>query len=583
MEKRMRQNVFRELGPWARSTLATGVALSALCSTAALGQDGVADVIYFNANVITVDDDFSKAEAVAIDGDRFLAVGKTADVLETGDRDTRLVDLGGRTVTPGFADNHLHTGGGGPGVDLSRARSVSEVLDAIAERVRSAEPGEIITTNSDWHEAQLAEQRLPLRRDLDAVAPDNPVVVVRGGHEYILNSAALQKWEITTETPVPEGGRITRYPDGDLNGELVDAAKRYVSLPKPEEPDLEGRIEKKLAELEKLKAVGLTTIRHPGAPVEQYRLYQELKRRGLLDIRVTQLIRMNWAITPEEVAETIASWDLEPDEGDALLQIGGIKLGVDGGFEGGFMREPYEPPYDQGGDFRGLQIIPQEQFDGVVKEINKTDWRVFTHAVGDAAIDQVLAGYSAADAERSLAGRRWGIEHAFIAREDHFDIIKDLGIYISAQNHLYLAGPSLVKYWGKERASYTTPVKAMLEAGVPVSGGTDSPVVPYPPIWVFYHFATRDTISGGVMGADQAISREDALRLITINNHYLTFEEDEKGSIEPGKYADLVVLDRDLMTAPADMLADTKVLLTVVGGKEVYKDPRYTGKARGNI
>ena len=193
-----------------------------------------------------------------------------------------------------------------------------------------------------------------------------------------------------------------------------------------------------------------------------------------------------------------------------------------------------------------------------------------THAVGDAAIDAVIDAYEAANAERSIAARRWTIEHAFIPRDDQFPRMKRLGLVISAQDHLYLAGPSLVKYWGAARAARTTPMRAYLDRGFIVGGGTDSAVVPYPPLWVIYHFVTRDTISGGVLGADQRISRKEALQVETINNAYLTFEERDKGSIEVGKLADLVVLPEDILTCPEKNIEKMQVMTTMVGGKIVF-------------
>jgi predicted amidohydrolase YtcJ len=198
---------------------------------------------------------------------------------------------------------------------------------------------------------------------------------------------------------------------------------------------------------------------------------------------------------------------------------------------------------------------------------------VATHAVGDAAIDEVLTAYEAANAERSIVGKRWTIEHGFIPKPDQFPRMKALGLVISAQNHLYLAGPSLVTYWGPTRAAWTTPVRAYLDHGFVVAGGTDSAVVPYPPLWVIYHFVTRDTISGGVLGADQKITRAEALRVETINNAFLTFEERLKGSIEPGKLADLVVLPEDILTCPEKRIEQMQILMTMVGGKVVYGRP----------
>ncbi len=214
--------------------------------------------------------------------------------------------------------------------------------------------------------------------------------------------------------------------------------------------------------------------------------------------------------------------------------------------------------------------MDRERFTDVVRVLNQHDWRVATHAVGDAAIDMVLDAYERANAQRPISGKRWSIEHAFIGRRDHLPRIKALGLALAVQNHLYLAGPSLVRYWGAERAALTTPVRMYLDAGLPVSSGTDAPVVPYPPLWTLYHFVTRDTISGGVLGPDQRVTRAEALRMATMGNAWLMMEEAEKGSIEKGKLADLVVLSDDPLTCPEPRLRDATVLMTIVGGRIVH-------------
>ena len=217
--------------------------------------------------------------------------------------------------------------------------------------------------------------------------------------------------------------------------------------------------------------------------------------------------------------------------------------------------------------------MSQDTYTAVVKELGSLGWRVATHAVGDAAIDQVLAAYRAAHEERSIRGRRWAIEHAFIPQPEHYSQMNRLGVLVSAQNHLYLAGPALERYWGRERAHWVVPMRSYLDHNVRVSVGTDSPVVPYSPLGVIYHFVTRDTISGEVFGESQRISREEALRLITIGNAYLTFEEDIKGSLEPGKLADLVVLSGDIMTCPEEEIPRLTVLMTMVNGRSVFQHP----------
>lgn len=535
------------------------------------------DLIYYNAKIVTVDEEFSYAQAVAISGDKFEAVGTNEAVRKLAGPNTRQINLKGLTVIPGMGDNHLHSAGGGPGVDLSRTRTMDELLNAIAERAKKTPAGEVIVANRNWHEAQLKELRLPLRWDLDKVAPDHPVVIPRGGHTYLLNSKALEKWNIDENTPVPPGGKVSRYPDGQLNGELVDRAKTLVTLPTPVLTE-EDRIQAQIAEYNTLHAVGLTAVRHPGGTagsIEHFRLRQEIQKRGQLTMRVRQLLNIDRHADIATIEKTIKSWNLGPTEGDAQLRVSGIKLGVDGGFEGGHMHDAYAEPWGQGGTYYGLQTTPQDRFKATVSLLNRLGWQAYTHAVGDAAIDQVLEAYEATNRQQSIVGKRWGIEHGFMPRADQFPRMKALGLQISAQNHLYLVGPRLAEYWGRERADWTTPVKAYLDAGVAISGGTDSDVIPYPPLWVIYHFVTRDTIAGGVYGADQKISREDALRLVTRNFWIHSSEEDEFGTIQPGRYADMVVLEEDIMTVPAKRIEQMNVLMTMVGGKVVYRHKNF--------
>jgi predicted amidohydrolase YtcJ len=410
---------------------------------------------------------------------------------------------------------------------------------------------------------------LPLRRDLDKVAPDTPVVLVRGGHQFIVNSAALARWRITPSTPVPTGGAMPRYADGELNGELVNNARQLVQLP----PPAALRRDELSAMVRKLHRVGLTSIRVPGNPNPgaEWTLWKELKARGELDMRVNFMFRIYDFSDPAKVRAAVESWGAAPDEGDEWLRVGGVKTLVDGGFEGGWMREPYAEPYGRGGTYRGINVVPQRLYLPVIAELNRMGWRVTTHVVGDAAIDMVLDSYEKVDAEKSIVDRRWMLEHAFMAWPEHMVRMKRLGLILSVQNHLYLAGPSLVRYWGPARAARTTPVRDFVEQGFVVAGGSDSPVVPYPPMWVYYHFVTRGTIQGAALGADQRVSREQALRLITIGNARFSGEEAIKGSIEPTKLADFVILSEDPLTAPENRLEGIEVLLTAVGGKVVWR------------
>jgi len=336
-----------------------------------------------------------------------------------------------------------------------------------------------------------------------------------------------------------------------------------------------------VAMMSRLNAVGITGIRIPGAfqliadPITPYRFFQQLRAEGKLTVRVNYLMRIYDYSSPQRMRELIESWHVTPNEGDEWLRIGGMKTLVDGGFEGGHMREPYAEPYGRNGMYKGIEVVPRERYIPIVRELNRLGWRVATHAVGDAAIDEVLDAYEAASRDQSIASKMWVIEHAFIARPDHYPRMRALGLAISAQDHLYLAAPSMKAYWGAQRAENVTPMATFLREGFLVAAGTDSPVIPYSPFWALYHFVTRDTISDGVYGAQERVSREDALRTYTINNEKLTFEENIKGSLETGKLADLVILSADYLTVPEKQIESMRVLATMVGGKFVYTAPEY--------
>jgi predicted amidohydrolase YtcJ len=559
-----------------RAVLAMCVLVGAGACGTREGMAQTADLIFVNGKVFTADTGGTLAQGFAVKDGRFIAVGSSAAMQQHAGPGSKVIDLGGRLVTPGLADGHLHNEGGGRGIDLSGTRSLAELLAAVERAAKAAKPDDVLVSNSDWHEAQLKEQRLPSARELDQVAPAHPVVLVRGGHEYILNSAAFRKWGITKETPSPSGGEIGKDADGELNGELVDNAKRLVTLP----PPAAITVENVLGTQRKLNPYGITSIRVPG----NYRgeFFQalgamlEARKAGALTLRYNINLPGSGVREVERMRDILARSPLKQDEGDEWVRIGGVKLLVDGGFEGGHMTRPFLGAIGKNGTYYGITVVPPPQYTAIVKMLHAEGWRVTTHAVGDAALDQVLDAYEAANAERPIAGRRWAIEHLLVSRPDQLARLKKLDVVLSVQHHLYLAAPSLKKYLGSERASQITPVKTYLDQGFLVVGGTDSPVVPFNPFWAFYHFLTRNTITDGVYGENERVtSRVDLLRMITINYAKLTGEAEVKGSIEAGKLADFAVLSDDLLTVPEQSIPRIKALATYVGGKEVYRDPGY--------
>jgi predicted amidohydrolase YtcJ len=536
----------------------------------------IAELVFVNGKVFTADSGSTFAQGFAVKDGRFLAVGTSEAMRRHVGAGSKVIDLAGRLVTPGLADGHFHNEGGGPGIDLSGTRSLAELLAAVARAAKTAKPDVVLVSNADWHEAQLKEQRLPTARELDQVAPLHAVVLVRGGHEYILNSAAFLRWNITKATPSPPGGEIGKDADGELNGELIDNAKSLVTLPRT------GAItvENVLTTQRKLNPYGITSVRVPGSYRGEF--FQalgamlEARKTGALTLRYNVYLPGFGVREVEPMRAILARSPLKQDEGDEWLRIGGVKLLVDGGFEGGHMSSPFLGAIGKNGTYFGITVVPPVQYTAIVRMLNAEGWRVTTHAVGDAALDEVLDAYEAADSEHSLAGRRWAIEHLFVSRPDQLARLKRLDVALSVQDHLYLAAPSLKKYLGPERANRITPVRTYLEQGFLVVGGTDSPVVPFNPFWEIYHFLTRDTITDGVYGETERVtSRVDLLRMITINYAKLTGEADLKGSIEPDKLADFAVLSDDLLTVPEQSIPRIKALATYVGGKEVWHDPSW--------
>jgi predicted amidohydrolase YtcJ len=557
--------------------IAAAFALAYAATNAALAQaPAPADVVFVNGKIFTADAGDRVVQGFAISGDRFVAIGTDDEVRRYVSPQTRVIDLKGRFVSPGITDDHFHNEGGGPGVDLSHVRSLGELLTTVANAAAAASPETIIVSNSDWHEAQLKEQRLPTAEELEQAALNRPVVLVRGGHEYILNTSALKKWNVTKDTPVPAGGQISRNGAGELTGELFDEAKALVTLPRPKPVSMADI----LATQKAVAPYGMTAIRIPGSykgdMIAAYHLMKQAEAEGKLTLRWTVYMPGFSLRSAEAARKAIDAWGTHQGEGDDWLKVDGVKLMVDGGFEGGHLSKPYLEPYGQGGKFTGLVVSPPNAYTEVVRELNSRGWHVITHAVGDAALDEVLDAYAAADKDASIKGKRWSVEHAFVSRPEQVARLKELDVAVSAQDHLYLAAPVLKKYWGWEAASEVTPVKTYLEAGLLVAGGTDSPVVPFNPFWNLYHMASRDTISDGVYGSDQKISsRPLLLRLVTINYAKLIGEEKTRGSIEPGKLADFAVLSDDFLTVAPETIRDMKALSTWVGGREVYHAEGY--------
>ena len=575
------------------TTLLSGIALVAACGAPESSAGSIsADLILINGKIITVNQSFDIEEAIAIRGEDILAVGSNDAIRSLEGDDTQVIDLKGKSVIPGLIDGHVHLLNKAVayhlGVGVALVDSIDEMVERIKEKIEQIPPGELVCTTSGWLPEQLKEKRAPTRHDLDPVSPNNPVVV-QGGHSLYLNSYALQQAGITRDTIAPEGGMIEMDPKtGEPTGRLIEnAAKLAIGLTRSTRSatwvicgagvaNQEQKLEALLAGQKKMNAVGITSVREPGLSAADMRIYQELHDRGELTLRVSMNYSLDTYKPVDVLIKELETWGVSTGFGDSMLRLDGIgEFGIDGGFEGGLMSEPYvhTPGNEDPQEYFGHQRIPTDKYEQVMQAMSRLGWRACSHIVGDRGLDIALNAYEKADGVKSIASKRWVVEHVHYSRPDQFKRIKDLDLVISTQFHPYMAGQQMIYFWGEERASKAMRMRDWLDAGLLVGGGSDWTVLPASPFTMIYFWVTRDTRLGGVIGPDQRISREEALRVMTINNAYITFEESIKGSLEPGKLADLVVLSDDIFTVPDDQLKEITPLLTLLGGKVVHHAP----------
>jgi predicted amidohydrolase YtcJ len=536
----------------------------------------VPDLVVLNARVRTLDAAGATVEALAVKAGRIVAAGDTRTIRAMAGPGTVQHDLAGLVVLPGFYDSHNHmrsTGLDFFAVDLSGTRRVAEVLQAVAARAATTPAGEWIVASSRWHESQLAERRFPTRTELDGVAPGHPVWVPRGGHNRVVNSEAFRRAGITRDTPNPPGGTYVRDAAGELSGHIIGAAafgRIARLLPRPtraREAEALG------AAIKAYHAAGITSVIEPGLQADELAAFQALWGRGELTVRTTAMLRVFPGTTKAELdraLDAVRNVGFATGFGDEWLRLGGIKFTADGGVETSYLREPFAHADDPTAP-RGKPHVSPENMLAVCRLAAEVGWQMGIHCVGDAGIDQVLDAYAGVHATHPLPGRRWTLIHMMRARPEHFPRAKEMGLVITAQQPLmYALGAGFVKYWGSSRAAECEPLRMYLDSGLPVGGGSDSPVTPYQPLLGLWSSVTRETQLAGVQGRELAIPMADALRWYTHGSAYAAFEDEWKGSLEVGKLADLIALPVDPLQASPAEVRDAKVLLTMVGGRIVH-------------
>ena len=555
-------------------SLAAASAVVALMSCANKGAETGADTVYLNGKVITADKDFSIAQAMAVKDGRFVGVGSSAEMQKYVAANTRVVDLQGKTVIPGLMDSHSHMNGAGTAETTAHVIAAKTVADAQAIiaafiKAKNVPPGKWVQT-SRWHPpSQLKEQRYLTRQELDAVAPNNPVYVPTVGHFAMANTKALELAGITRDTNNPVGGKIYRDANGDATGLLEETSIDLVTNKIPN-PTFEELVTQTIAAERIYNRSGITSTVDAAVSEEQIRVYFTVAERQLASVR-TAVMWLSRAASAAEFEQTLKAAKYKDNSGNDWVRTAGIKIISDGGMslKSAYIRDAYaDDPHNHG--MLALDPIVYKQN---VRLANKYGWRIGTHAVGDAAINLVLDGYEGASNDDSIKNKRFILIHGSLITPDQIVRAKKLGVRVDAQNiFMWDKAATVERFMGPTLANRAVPTKLLMDTlGYEgTAAGTDNPVNILNPFIGMYIMVTRQDPRGKVYGADQAVTREQALRLYTNAGPYYTFEEQKKGAIEVGKFADMVVLSADYLSVPEAEIKDIKPLQTIVNDKVVY-------------
>ncbi|MEU8617292.1 amidohydrolase [Streptomyces sp. NPDC048623] len=529
-----------------------------------------ADLLIRAAAVHTLEPGQGPQRAIAVRGEHVIALAPTPDGLDhlVGPA-TEVVDEPGAAVLPAFDDTHTHlifAAYSVHDVPVHHARTIPEFLDLIRERAATTPPGEWIRTTTNWQELNLLEQRLPTAEELDRATTDHPVLVKRGGHNDVLNSHAMRLAGITTDTPQPEGGIIERDERGRLTGRLIDKAMALAERLLPR-PDLEGRIDGLRLASRDYAATGIGTVRDCMVPVEDLDVLRAAREAGALAVRMRALVSGFGARTPAEIDDLLDRMEPWRYADDAWLRVWGVKFGIDGGIEAGALDEPYadRPCY------HGHLLWEPAALADAVDRVVRRGWRVGVHAWGDRGLRTLLDVYETVlQHHPGLPQGTLVIEHGGLARPDQRARAVRLGIPVTVQHPLlHDAAAAQIRAWGADRVSDIFPLREWIDDGALLTAGSDFPVGPYGAMTSVWGMTTRQTVAGA-QGPGHAITLDEAVALHTSNAARLLGEHDDRGSLAPGKLADLTLWPTDPMSCPTEHLAVLRPTLTVVGGRAVH-------------
>ena len=566
------------------------LAALAACSTVLGAQQPRADLILVNGRVLTVDANDRVAQAVAIAGNRIVAVGTTADVERAASPNARRVDLQGRTVTPGLLDAHAHFSGGGADrlyvLDLSypNVRNIADVAAAIRAKAASSPKGAWISGRG-WDEGKLTERRVITAADIDAASPDNPVVLTQTtGHYVVANSAALRAAGITKDTRDPPNGTIDRTADGSPTGLLRESAAGLVRRLVP--PRSAAETEAGIRDFVKaFNAEGMTGLKDPGISTETWNIYKKVENDSALNVRVFVLWSGGRSVDAAKrvIAEHAAETRPYESTGDDHLVAGGVKLYVDGsgGARTAWLYDDWNKDYrgvDTGN--RGYPASNADTLRMLIRLYHDAGMHVSVHSIGDKGIDWVVDTYDQAMRENPKKGLRHGIIHANIPTDHAIDVMArlqrdfDAGYPEPSATFAWWLGDTYAGNFGPQRSLRLNPFRTFRSKGMTWANGSDYGVTPFPARYGIWAAIAREPLLG-VYGKDpfgraESVNVHDALRAVTIWAARKMFLEKKIGSIEVGKYADLAVWDRDFYSVPTAQIKDAKCLMTIFDGKVVY-------------
>ena len=545
-------------------------------------SDQYARLVLTNGKIVTVDSLQPEAEALAVMGDTIVAVGSSVDIASYIGPETQVLDLEGKLAIPGFIEGHGHYMGLGEAqmiLDLTKARSWDDIVAMVGEAAEEAETGEWITGRG-WHQEKWDSlppgtvDGVPTHHSLSEVSPDNPVLLRHAsGHAAFANRAAMETAGISPETPNPEGGELVRDARGELTGLLRETAEGLVGAARARaresmtdaEREEEARMQSALAAKESL-ANGITSFHDAGTSFATVDLMKQLADEGNLPVRLYVMIRAN----SEALAENLENYKFI-GYGNNHLTVRSVKRSIDGalGSHGAWLLAPYRDMPSS----VGLVTVDPDEVRRTAEVSLEHGFQVCIHAIGDRANQVVLDIFEDQYNQRPADDLRWRIEHAQHIHPDDIPRFGALGVIASMQGvHATSDGPWVYRRLGEERAESGAYLwQTLWQSGAVVTNGTDAPVEDVDPIASFHATITRELHDGSVFFPDERLTREQALQSYTLNNAYAAFEEDLKGSLTPGKLADITVLSQDIMTIPESEMLDTEVLYTIVGGDIRYQ------------